>query len=418
MEDRFRSPSWTRRDFIMRSMGAVGVFGLGGLTLVSCGDDGEGSGSTSGAKLEVRTMGLGTTVLDPILKEFEKETGIKGKGTVLAFGDMVPQWINGGYENQWDTIEAQGAQVAPIWDAETLQPVPRSELQYWDQALSLFTEQGDPGQDADGHPFNQIYTPESIDSGSFDQMMIVPTVWNGDSIGYRTDLINEKLTSYAALWDPQFKGKVALFNSSLRAPMEVLLTESENGNYTLERTVGNPSRADIDYAIDFLIDKKKQGQFRLLWDDYGQAVELLASGEVSLMNAWEPIVREVVGQGKPAVYGRVQEGYNMWFHGIAVSSAVEDLDPVIEFINFWHSGFPGAQVAGQGYISPVPETVKPVLEEQSTNETNANDWEYWYEGEGRDRGSIEEIASRAGWWWQFPEESEYLDQRWQEFVSA
>jgi hypothetical protein len=73
-------PQWSRRDFILRSMGALGVVGLGGLSVVSCSSDDEtGGGTTNGgggdngsATMTVRTMGLGTTVLDSVLEEFTK----------------------------------------------------------------------------------------------------------------------------------------------------------------------------------------------------------------------------------------------------------------------------------------------------------------------------------------------------------
>lgn len=412
--------------------------GLSGLIIVSCGtadqavDDpaaspAAGDEPDTGAEptaaattptLSLHTMGIGTTVLDPVLQQFEAETGIPTQGTQLAFGDMVPQWTQGGYETQWDTIEAQGAQIDPLVAAETLQPIKVADITHWDQLLPVFTEEGAEGQDGDGHPFTQIYTQAAIDSGDLDEVWVVPTVWNGDSIGYRTDLIDEELTSYSSLWDPKFRGQVALFNSPLRAPMEVLATLSRAGEYQVQGTIGNPTRDDIDVAIEFLLERKRDGQFRLLWDDFGQAVELLASGEVALMNAWEPIVREVVAQGKPAVYGRVEEGYNMWFHGIALSAASANYDAAVQFANFWHEGPAAAEVANQGYITPAPQVAMPVLDEADSPEEGTSAWEYWYAGQGRDRGTVEDIAANAAWWWQFPDESDYLTTRWQDFVAA
>ena len=404
---------FTRRRFLAGT--GYAALGLGGMPalLAACSGDREPD-----QQLELRTMGIGTTVLDSVLNQFQAETGIPATGTQVGFGEMVPQWIQGGYQNQWDVMEAQGAQIAPLVAAGTLQPIKVADIKYWDALLEVFRVPGAAGQDGDGHPFTQVYTQEARDSGALDEVWVVPTVWNGDSIGYRTDLIDESLDSYAALWDPKYSGKVALFNSSLRAPMEVLATFVGTGEYQTEGTIGNPSRNDVDFAIDFLIERKRDGQFRLLWDDFGHAIEILDTGEVSLMNAWEPIVREVAARGKPAVYGTIKEGYNMWFHGVVLSADSPNYDAAVAYANFWHEGFAPAEVANQGYITPTPSVARTALEGANSPDAGVNAWDYWYNGGGRDRGSVDDIASKAAWWWQFPDESEYLESRWQDFVAS
>ena len=413
----------TRRAFINKAGYATLGLGSLGVLLAACGSDAisttVATTSTAAARqLQLRTMGIGTTVLDSVLTEFQTKTGIPATGTQTGFGDMVPQWIQGGYRDQWDVMEAQGAQIAPLVAAGTLQPIKVADITHWNDLLEVFRVPGAAGQDGDGHPFTQIYTKAARDSGRLDEVWVVPTVWNGDTIGYRTDLIDEKLTSYGALWDPKYQGKVALFNSSLRAPMEVLATFVTAGEYQTEGTIGNPSKADVDFAIDFLIERKAEGQFRLLWDDFGAAIELLDTGEVSLMNAWEPIVREVAARGKPAVYATVKEGYNMWFHGIVLSAESQNYDAAVEYANFWHEGFAPAVVANQGYITPTPSVAQSALKGADSPIEGVNAWDYWYDGKGRDRGSVNDIASSAAWWWQFPDESEYLNSRWQDFVAS
>ena len=58
-------------------------------------------------------------------------------------------------------------------------------------------------------------------------------------------------------------------------------------------------RQEIDEAAKFLISKKKEGQFRALWGDFGELVNLLASGEMVVCDAWQPAVMAVKAQGKP-----------------------------------------------------------------------------------------------------------------------
>ena len=108
----------------------------------------------------------------------------------------------------------------------------------------------------------------------------------------------------------------------------------------------------------------------------------------------------------------------MWFHGIVLSSESPNYDAAVEYANFWHEGFAPAQVANQGYITPTPSVAQSALAGAESPVEGVNAWDYWYDGGGRDRGSVDDIASNAAWWWQFPDESEYLESRWQDFVAS
>ena len=48
--------------------------------------------------------------------------------------------------------------------------------------------------------------------------------------------------------------------------------------------------AEIKTVVDFLIEKKKAGQFRVIWSSFEQSVNLLTSREVYVMDCWEPMV--------------------------------------------------------------------------------------------------------------------------------
>src|SRR5438067_9187752 len=78
---------------------------------------------------------------------------------------------------------------------------------------------------------------------------------------------------------------------------------------------GNASQAEIDEAAKFLISKKKEGQFRALWGDFGELVNLMASGEMVVCDAWQPAVMAVKAQGKACKYARPKEGYRGWAIG-------------------------------------------------------------------------------------------------------
>lgn len=169
--------------------------------------------------------------------------------------------------------------------------------------------------------------------------------------------------------------------------------------------------------------RKKEGQFRALWADFGELVNLLASGEMILADAWQPAVMAVKAQGVPCSYAVPKEGYRGWSIGISKIANTTNDDAVNAYADYWLSGPPGILVSEQGYYSPSTQ-IKNVMDPDK--------YAFWYEGkpwigasergihEGdlRDGGSLEERAAKVSYWHQWPDEYDYLIQRWDEFLSA
>ena len=123
--------------------------------------------------------------------------------------------------------------------------------------------------------------------------------------------------------------------------------------------------------MKFLVSKKKEGQFRALWGDFGELVNLMASGEMVVCDAWQPAVMAVKAQGKPAKYAIPKEGYRAWSIGPSLIAGSPNKEAVYAYADYWLSGPPGITVSEQGYYSP------------STNIKNvmpADKYAFWYDG--------------------------------------
>ena len=72
--------------------------------------------------LEVRTIGLGVSVQDRFLNEFERRTG-HSSGKVTTLTAMITEWLAGGAQN-YDTNETNANRNAALWDTGLLQPIP------------------------------------------------------------------------------------------------------------------------------------------------------------------------------------------------------------------------------------------------------------------------------------------------------
>jgi len=259
---------------------------------------------------------------------------------------------------------------------------------------------------------------------------LIPTVFNADTLGIRPDLIKRPISTWAELLNPEFKGKASILNIPSIGIMDAAMVVESMGEYQYPDK-GNMTRDEIDLTIKILIEAKKAGQFRALWSDFNESVNLMASGEVVIQSMWSPAITAVRTQGIPCVYQPLKEGYRAWAVGFALSAATKgyQADVCYEFINWYLSGFVGGHLNRQGYYSAVPSTAKQYMEDY--------EWDYWMlgkaatkdikapdgkklagSGEIRDGGSFVERMGGVACWNATMDENRYMVRKWNEFVAA
>jgi putative spermidine/putrescine transport system substrate-binding protein len=316
--------------------------------------------------------------------------------------------------------------------------IPVSKYKWWDKTMPLFTKGEYPsGKKASiqgGAPIKfQYYADKEgtkLSATPTDYLTSIPTLTNADTLGIRPDLIGRKIDSWAELFNPQFKGKAALVDASDIGILDAVMALEAAGTMKYEDK-GNLTKAEIDKTIAALIDLKKAGQFRSFWQNFDQSVNLMASGEVVIQSMWAPAVTAVRTRGISCEFVPLKEGYRGW--GVTLVplkhlSGIK-LDAVMEYLNWYNSGWQGAFIARQGYYSSVPETAKAALQPY--------EWDYWYEGKPaaqdikdpfghlmekagskRDGGSLWERMGNVAVWNCLMDEQRYLTRRWNEFISA
>ncbi len=365
---------------------------------------------------QLRTVGLSVTVQERILNEFKAKSGVGAvSGKAAIFPDTQTELLSG--SKAFDCWEIIGERLPAMTQTNTIAPINTGDLSNWGNIRSTFVET-DPRMESRAQISGQIWADDAKT-----QLWMVPTVFNFDSIGYRPDLVSaEEANTWTVLFDPKFKGKTGLNVDPLIAIGQAILAMNSLGLLEVPNP-GNPNKEEIDEAVKFLIAKKKEGQFRALWGDFGELVNLLASGEMILADAWQPAVMAVKAQGIQCSYAVPKEGYRGWSIGISQVAGSPNVDAVKAYADYWLSGSPGILVSEQGYYSPTTN-IKDVMP--------AEKYAFWYEGkpwvgaeergikEGdlRDGGSLSERTSKVSYWHQWPDEYDHLIQRWDEFLSA
>lgn len=343
--------------------------------------------------------------------------------------------------NQPETVDIADFEffgLQKVFRSGNVRPIEVSRIPRWAEMTPLMRD----GKSFDGSdlsqqgtlPFKVIYTDSAESTefagGATDFLTCVPTIYNADTLGVRTDLVNREITSWGDLFAPEFAGKVALVNIPQIGIMDAALAMESLGLATYANK-GNMTQAEIDTTINKLIELKKAGHFRAFWATFDESVNLMAAGEVVLQSMWSPAVTAVRARGLPCVYQGLKEGYRGWGLGMSLMSHLDDMkrDAAIDYINWCLDGWQGAFVGRQGYYSSVPETAMAAMSE--------NERGYWYDGKeatetildpygavmeeagrARDGGSFQDRMGNIACWNTVMDEDRYMIRRWNEFVSS
>ena len=189
----------------------------------------------------------------------------------------------------------------------------------------------------------------------------IPAVLNADSFAYYPELTpdNGKPLSFSLLFESDVtKGKVGLEDNWLTTlPMAATFLKVAKN-----MAIGNPSAMTADETkkvVDYLIERKKAGQFRALWTSFDESVDMLGNKEVIVSNVWEPAVKQLQKAGKNVKYAYTVEGYNKWLIGAYVATQVKSRgteDLVYKALGGLLGGAYSARIAVlRGYATGRPE---------------------------------------------------------------
>lgn len=323
----------TRRDCMKLGLGAgLGATALSGIL---------GHAHAAGGTLNFADIGVG----DPG-GDWSRYTATSGWGVnLVAIGNAPSAILNvliaGGGTASYDVINIVGGMQKPLVENDLIEEIDTARLPNWAKNANIeeFLGKGTPG-------FNFI--------GYQDKVYGVPTVLQGDSFAYLPEKTGP-LDSYAALFDPKWKGYVALEDNYTTAGQKTALYLKHAGL----ASIGNPddmTASEFKTVIDFLIEQKKAGQFRVIWSSFQQAVDLIVNKEVYVIDCWEPMVFVAKSQGIDAVYADPKEGYLLWAMAAYLTKnadrSAETTEAAYQLLDFMLGGWYGATITGsRGYMT-------------------------------------------------------------------
>jgi spermidine/putrescine-binding protein len=181
-------------------------------------------------------------------------------------------------------------------------------------------------------------------------MHSMPYMWWTTGFAYDTEKIKEELTSWAALWDVRWKGKMAMLDDYREAFGAALIRLGYSANTT--------SDAELDAALVLLQEQKPL--LRLYAAD---EIPSLVSGDVWLSHAWASDVYQVVAERPTVKYvipeeGGIRGSDTMVLlagakHPVAANLFINHmLDAEVSAANTNYTGYMGPNQAAKEFIDP------------------------------------------------------------------
>jgi spermidine/putrescine transport system substrate-binding protein len=152
----------------------------------------------------------------------------------------------------------------------------------------------------------------------------VPWDWGYDSILYRTDKVPEGVNSWSALFDPKYKGHVAMWDDGVSA---VIAAAFVKGYDPLKLTDQQLSEIKQMWIAQKPLNKT-------YWTtDTTDLDPLVKSGDVWIAYSWQGSYQRLLIDKQPVAYANPKEGRETWIGQYGISAKTQNYDLALAFLD-------------------------------------------------------------------------------------
>lgn len=265
-------------------------------------------------------------------EEFTRRTGIKVNYTTFDSNESMYSKLAGGGAN-YDIIIPSDYMVSKMINEGMLEELDFSNIpnfQYVDEQF----------RDSD-------YDPGSKYS--------VPYTWGTVGLFYNTDYVTEEVTSWSALWDEQYNGKILMFDN----PRDAFAIAQMRLGFSL-----NTTDSDKWNEAAMLLKEQKPLVQAYVMD---QIFDKMESGEAWLAPYYSGDAGVLVENNDNIKFIIPEEGTNYFVDAICIPKGSEHKTEAEMYINFLCSPeISGANMDYVGYATPI-SAAKEYLSEEAVN---------------------------------------------------
>lgn len=168
----------------------------------------------------------------------------------------------------------------------------------------------------------------------------VPYMWGTTGIAYRKDKVFDPVDSWAALWDPRYKDRIAMLDD-VREPLGAALKFLGKSENTTDAT-------EIQAAAALLLEQKPLVKAY----DSGGFDQMLLSGDAWIAQAYSGQIAKAIADNPSIGYVIPKEGCTIFVDNVCVPKTAAHPVLAHEFINFVLEAAIAADIANEtGYSS-------------------------------------------------------------------
>ena len=258
----------------------------------------------SGSGTEKRVVNVcswGEYIDESLIDQFEEETGIKVNYQTAESNEVLYSQLSmGGVD--YDVIVPSDYMISQLIEEDML-----AELNY--DNIPNFEKIDDRFK-------NLSYDPEN--------KYTVPYTWGTLGIIYNTAKVQEPITSWSAMFDPQYAGNVLLINNSRDALGIALLY--------LGYSVNTTDEAEIQEAYQLIADAVKNGVYQgKVMDEVFQKME---GGNAAIATYYAGDYLSMLENNEDLAYVVPEEGSNWFVDAMCVLKDTQHMSEAEEWINF------------------------------------------------------------------------------------
>lgn len=284
------------------------------------------------AAQSLNLYGWANELPDEIIADFEDETGITVTFDTFDSNEAMIARLEAGATG-YDVVNPSQYAVQILAGRGLIQTLDHGRIETYENIAPTFrTVSYDPGN---------VYS--------------IPYFWGTTGLAYNKSCVEEPVTSWQALFDEKYAGRVYMLDNMLAAYIAGLQINGFSANSDVE--------AEIEQATETLIEQKSM----LAGYNSTNFADLVASGEACLVQSWSGSVLQAMQTNPDVVYVLPEEGGTMWIDGFAILEDAENIDEAYQFMSFLLRPDVAAKATQLSSIATTVEGARALLPEEMAN---------------------------------------------------
>ena len=249
----------------------------------------------------VNVCSWGEYIDESLITQFEEETGIRVNYQTAESNEALYSLIKMGGAD-FDVIVPSDYMIARLIDEDMLAELDYSHIPNFDLIADTYK--------------NLSYDPEN--------KYTVPYTWGTLGIIYNSAMVEEPITSWDAMFDPQYADQVLMINNS-RDALGIALMD-------LNYSVNTDSEEELRAAYDLLAQAKEAGVYQAFVMD--EVFDKMETGEAAISAYYAGDYLTMLETNPDLKYVVPEEGSNWFVDAMCVLKDAENKDEAEEWINF------------------------------------------------------------------------------------